>query len=314
MMTVLMTVFNTPSGMLDTAIWSIRRQTFQHFEFLIIDDGSESPDTRSVLVRHASEDPRIRLAWEPHRGLTASLNRGLALASGEWIARQDADDWSEPDRLEHQLAYFHADTSLEVCGTNALGHREDGSPLWATHLPETAQAISQALWHGNPFVHGSTMFRRESALGIGGYRTQFPCAQDYDFFWRLSEKGRVLNVPLPLYHYRYTGGAVSARKAGEQARAHRATQRLAKARHRREPENIEAELAEARRELSASQAPLRVELKQADHRMLAGDLWGACRAYLRLLAVNPQSGLAWGKLARFAIFATFPPAREACFR
>ena len=312
--TVLMAVYDTPAAMLDRAIESIRRQTLRDFEFLILDDGSRSEDTRACLLRHAAADSRIRLWPESHRGLTRTLNCGLALASGAFIARQDADDWSEPERLERQIAFFDAHPEIALCGTGAWVHQEDGSRLWPVRMPETAEEIAAALLKGNPFLHGSAMFQTAAGRALGGYREEFPYSQDYDFFWRLSETGGTANLAQPLYHYRYAGGAVSAGRAEEQAQAHRAAQKLAEARRRGQPENVAQALAEAGQEIAAGPGAFRAALKQADHRMLAGDYRGAGHAYGRLLAQNPRSALAWGKLARWAVFAAVPPAREACFR
>jgi glycosyltransferase involved in cell wall biosynthesis len=306
---VVMPVYNPPLAMLDTAIESILSQTYRDFEFLILDDGSSDADTRVHLNRWAVRDPRLRILHEPHRGLTVTLNRGLSLAQGEFIARQDADDWSEPDRFSLQLSYLRAHPEVALAGTDAQLHRADGKPLWRQRLSRTP---SKNFLRGNPFVHGSTMYRRDLALSIGGYREEFPCSQDYDFFWRLIEQAGAVNLERVLYHYRYTGGAVSAKKASDQARVHKAAQLLARARQKGEPENIASALDSAG-DLTFSET-LRAALKQADHLMLAGDFSGARRAYLQLLKSHPGSGLAWAKMIRLAIFAAIPPAREVSFR
>ena len=106
--TVLMAVRDTLPTMLRQAIKSIRGQTLREFELLILDDGSEQAETCAELERQAAGDSRIRLERGPPRGVTATLNRGLALAAGAFIARQDADDWSEPRRLERQMEYVRA--------------------------------------------------------------------------------------------------------------------------------------------------------------------------------------------------------------
>src|SRR5580700_11831785 len=103
-----MSVYDAPPSMLERSVRSILNQSFTDFEFLILDDGSSSAATQSYLSEAAARDSRIRLVFEPHRGLTAALNRGLALARGELIARQDADDWSDLQRLERQAAYLAA--------------------------------------------------------------------------------------------------------------------------------------------------------------------------------------------------------------
>jgi glycosyltransferase involved in cell wall biosynthesis len=311
--TVLMAVYDPPLEMLDQALESILCQTFTDFEFLIVDDGSRSPVVRGLLAQRARYDRRIRIAGEPHRGLTSSLNRGLTLARGTWIARQDADDWSEPARLERQMEYIEAHPDTGVLGTGAWTHQQDGRPLWPLRLPTAHADILAQLPRGNPFVHGSVIFPRAAAVSAGGYREEFRCSQDYDFLWRLAEQGSAANLAEPLYHYRYTRGSVSAGRAEEQARAHRAIQRLAFARQNGEPEDIAgvlaAVLASARDERSIAAL-----LKQADHLMLAGDYRHAWSAYSKLLKSHPQDPVAWAKLARLGVFSAFPGLREACFR
>ncbi len=308
MVTVLMAVRDTPPGMLRQAIVSIREQTLRDFEFLILDDGSQQVDTLAELERQAGADSRIRVERGPPRGLTRTLNRGLELAAGDVIARQDADDWSEPQRLERQVAFLREHPGITLCGSNAWTHRDDGRPLWPTRLPEECEAIREALWRGNPFVHGSTMFRKT----VARYREEFPCAQDYDFFWRLCDASGGANLAEALYHYRYNLGAVSARRAGEQRCAHRAARLLAEARRSGETEDVVGALAAAGAE--SDREPLRAALKQIDHQMLAGDLSTAGRAYAQTLMQHPVSRLAWGKLLRWAVYSSVSAAREWCFR
>jgi glycosyltransferase involved in cell wall biosynthesis len=312
--TVLMPVRDTPAPMLDQAIDSILTQTFTAFEFLILDDGSRDVATIACLERRAVQDGRIRLETMPPLGLTRALNRGLEHARGEFIARQDADDWSESRRLELQLAFLRAHPEAALCGTCAWTHQQDGTPLWRTHGPVTHAQIHAAFSRQNPFVHGSTMFRRDPALHIGGYREEFPCAQDYDFFWRLSETADAANLAEALYHYRYSGGAVSARRAADQGRAHRAAQMLASARRRGEPEDVGAALAALMSAPGDCRARFRASLRQADHRLLAGEYRQALKEYAELLRSHPASGVAWMKLVRCVIFMSVPAAREMCFR
>jgi len=313
LVSVLMAVYNTPPPLLDQAIRSIRAQSLTSFEFVILDDGSSDLSTRAMLLEHAAAEPRIRLLWEPHRGLTRTLNQGLKIARGEWIARQDADDWSEPSRLERQLALLKANPACGLCGTGAWLHQHNGRPLWPIILPESNGQILQAFPQRNPFVHGSVMFSKTAARAAGGYREEFPCSQDYDFFWRLTEATGAANCREPLYHYRYTSGAVSVRRAMEQELAHRAARLLAAAREAGTAENVETALSLAQREMEQFGSPLRAALKQADHRMLAGDYLGAGRVFAGLLVDHLRSSVAWGKLARWILFS-LPPLRRSCFR
>jgi hypothetical protein len=308
--TVLMTVRDTPARMLQQSIDSILAQTFDAFEFLILDDRSRDAATLACLEQCARRDSRIRLEPSPVEGLPATANVGIARARGEFIARQDADDWSQARRLEVQLEFLRAHPGIGLCGSAAWKHRADGQRLWKTRMPGTAAEIQAAFPKQNPFIHGSTMFRRALALGIGGYREEFRCSLDYDFLWRLSEVAGAANVPEPLYHYRYWGGAVSARRADDQARACRAAQILANSRRRGERENVLVALASG----GGTGETLRASLRQADHVLLAGEFGRALEAYAALVRAHPRSGLAWAKLARWGIFASVPAARKACFQ
>jgi glycosyltransferase involved in cell wall biosynthesis len=294
--------------MLDQAIASILAQTYGELEFLIVDDGSVRRETVEALERARLADVRIRVERTEGLGVTRALNFGLRMARGEWIARQDADDWSAPERIARQVGFLESRSQAVLCGTAAWTHQHDGSKLWRNGMPRSHGEIVRALENGNPFFHGSAMFRKSAAVEAGGYREEFACSQDYDFFWRLTERGEAANLGEALYHYRYGRGSVSARRAGEQARAFRAARRLAWNRRRGEPEDFAAAFA------GDEDSKLGAELKQADHVMLAGDYGPARRAYWDLARRNPWSPLAWGKLARWGVFVAAPAARRWCFR
>jgi len=307
MVTVLMSVFNTPRPQLMRAVVSIFEQAHADFEFLILDDGSTSEETVACLDK--LDDPRIRLFHEPHRGLTRTLNLGLKLAQGGLIARQDADDWSHPRRLSRQVAFLATHPDHVLVGSCAWMHQQDGTELWPGFMPDTHERIVRMLPGGNTFFHGATMFRRDAAERAGGYREALPCSQDYDFFWRLTEIGRAANLAEPLYNYRYGASSVSATRAAEQAVSHRATRILASDRKAGRPENLEAALEEA----AHSCDTLRAALRQADHLTLAGAYSQAGKAYRSLLMSHPASALAWGKLLRLGLFLAVPPIRERLF-
>jgi glycosyltransferase involved in cell wall biosynthesis len=311
---VLMSVRDGPVAMLEQAVESILGQTFRDFEFLIYDDGSGDRKVLDALQRYAQREPRIRLRHEPPRGLTKTLNIGLAEARGRYIARQDADDWSEPERLARQVAFLDSRVDVVVCGSNARMRQEDGAPLWVTRLPLEPAAIDGALWDGNPFLHGAAMFHTEAARVIGGYSEAFVCSQDYEFFWRLCDYGGGANLAAPLYHYRFRRGAVSAERAADQARAHKAAQALAWARRIGGSADAGEALAQAGCREQGPEERLGSQLKQADHRMLAGDYAGAVRAYSSLLLHHPASVKAWGKWVRWFVFLMVPAARRLCFR
>jgi len=204
---VLLPVYNGASY-LDAAIESILSQTFRDFEFLIIDDGS-TDESSSILKRYT--DPRIRSVHQANRGLAGTLNIGIEMAKGTWIARQDQDDVSHPERLARQLSYFHANPSCVLLGTAAEileGDRRSGR--FHRH-PTDANRLRYELLFNNPFVHSSVMFPRAVVREIGGYSTdrarQPP--EDYELWSRLSRQGQVANLAEPLLIYREVQGSMS---------------------------------------------------------------------------------------------------------
>ena len=99
------------------ALESVLNQTFEDFEFIIVDDAS-ADNTPAILKEYAAQDGRIRLMRNAHNlGLTRSLNKALRLAKGEYIARQDADDISLPQRLEKQVEFLNSNSRTAVVGS-----------------------------------------------------------------------------------------------------------------------------------------------------------------------------------------------------
>lgn len=312
---VLMPVCDAPRAWLDRAVASILNQSFRDFELLLLDDGSQITETRASLRFWSEADPRIRLLERKHCGLPATLNHGIANAKAPLIARQDADDWSEPRRFEAQVAFLNAHPEIGLLGTASWTHQGNGKPLWPVLLAASPADICSAFEYGNPFFHGSVMFRATLAQKLGGYREELLCAQDYDLFWRLSEAAPCASLAEPLYHYRYSGAAVSAQRAREQDLAARAVRILAATRRHHESEDVPAALrtAEARLESAAPVHRLRFLWKQADHHLLAGEFRSALGKFLELLWHYPQEWIAWAKLMRGLVFAFAPAARRVCF-
>jgi glycosyltransferase involved in cell wall biosynthesis len=207
--TVLLSVFNGRQY-LRQAIQSILDQTFTDFEFLIINDGS-TDDSLKILNAFALGDPRIRIISRSNRGLTVTLNEGIALARGEFIARMDADDIAMPDRLEKQLAYLRANPACVLLGSRVMLVDPNGSPIEEICLHKSHEEIDTALMsHGWPMVHPAVMMRTRALRSIGGYCEAFRTNQDHDLFLRLAEYGRVANLPDMLLKYRQHKKSISA--------------------------------------------------------------------------------------------------------
>jgi glycosyltransferase involved in cell wall biosynthesis len=187
---------------------------------VVIDDGS-SDGTKALLEGYATRDPRVRLISRPNQGLTKTLNEGLGLARGEFIARMDADDVSLPTRFEKQVEFLRANPDCVCVGARVLRVDPYGSPLSEsdhklTHAEIDAQLIEQGL--GWAITHPVAMIRRDAVQKVGGYREQFKTSQDLDLWLRLAEIGRLANLPEILLKYRYHPESVGFTKFEEQRR------------------------------------------------------------------------------------------------
>jgi Glycosyl transferase family 2 len=186
---------------LPTAVDTILKQTFADFELIAIDDGS-SDGTAAVL--DGLRDPRVRVIHQDNMGLAATLNRGIALSRGQYIARQDHDDWAMPTRLEKQVAFMEANPDCALVGTRAeiwVGNRK--AKRVHDHPTDNAELQFELLFD-NPFLHSSTMLRKTSLDAVGGYSTdrsrQPP--EDYELWSRLARRYKVANLPERLTIYR----------------------------------------------------------------------------------------------------------------
>ncbi len=211
---LLMSVYNgTPH--LREAMESVLSQTFADLQFIVIDDASDDA-TPEILNEYT--DPRIvRLHNDENLGLARSLNRGLSLAQGEYIARQDADDISLPQRLERQVAYLKTHPRTGLVGTTAIWIDETGKPLQIWQQPTTNDQIQERLLCYCCVMHGSVMIRRQALAEVGGYAEDMRTAQDYDLWLRISEKWDVGILPEPLYCYRWHGRMATKLHGEEQA-------------------------------------------------------------------------------------------------
>jgi len=191
--TVLMTVYNG-RPYLPLAIKSILNQTFSDFEFLIVNDCS-TDDTRDVILSY--DDPRIRLLDNDENiGQTRSLNRGLACAQGELVARMDADDISHPKRLEMQVAYLHAHPSIVAIGTNLRFIDHTGRVIRQYMRPKHDLALRWMQLFECPISCGAVTFRKSIIWDIlGGFDPSISISQDWELWSRVLPEYKIANLP-----------------------------------------------------------------------------------------------------------------------
>ena len=214
--TVLMPVYNA-EAYLREAMDSILAQTFTDYEFLILDDASS--DTSAEIVR-SYDDPRIRLVQnERNLKVAATLNKGLEMARGEYIARMDADDISLPERLARQVAFLDIHSEVGIVGVWAKAFGKTSFLMPQPADPEIARA---KLLFDSCFVHPALMMRR-SFLEIHGLRYQdMAHFEDYELWQRAARLFPLANIPEWLFLYRTTiGSAFSGGNRREQEETYR---------------------------------------------------------------------------------------------
>lgn len=202
--TVLMPMYNSEKY-ISEAVESILNQTYADFEFIIIDDASSD---NSVSIVESFKDPRIKLIIKPiNTGLTSSLNMGLTMAKGKYIARMDSDDISVLDRFEKQLAFMEVNTHIALCGTwfKFIDNNE-----YIKH-PAEHEDIQVALLSycaiGHPTVFMRNSFLKQHQLN---YNVEMEPAEDYDLWARICFLGNLANIPEVLLYYRLHNEQVSS--------------------------------------------------------------------------------------------------------
>ena len=192
-------VFNTPVQWLTQCVESVLAQAYEKWELILVDDDSTDPGTLSLLPELAARDSRIVLAKDPRRGgISAASNRGLALATGEWVAFLDHDDLLEPDALFRNVKWLqeHPAADLIYSDEDKLTEQGFDSPIFKPDWSPDYFLSCNYICH-------FTLVRLELVLEAGGFRSEFDGAQDYDLFLRVIERtNRIHHIPRILYHWR----------------------------------------------------------------------------------------------------------------
>lgn len=189
---------------LDAAIQSILKQTFKEFEFIIIDDGST--DKSITVIQKYLNDKRIRfIKNKKNIGLVKSLNKGIRLSKGEYIARMDGDDISEPQRLEKQVKFLDMHPEIGLLGTQGIVINEKGEKIKDFSRQTSDLNLRIKIMEGNPFIHGSVMMRKSDLLRTDMYDPKYVRAEDYGLWLDFIKICKVANLPDILYQWRSYG-------------------------------------------------------------------------------------------------------------
>lgn len=206
---VLIPAFNAAATLRD-AVDSVRAQTIADIRIVVVNDGS-TDETAAIAGELAEADPRVVLVNTPNRGIVEARNEALFHARSEFIACLDADDIAFPHRLQQELAYMRAHAECVAVGSHVEHVDENGVALESLTQPADPGLADPAKAPAlEPYIIQSTLLaRRADVMALGGYR-HVPNSEDSDLFWRLMERGALVNLIERLGKYRVHTASVSS--------------------------------------------------------------------------------------------------------
>ena len=211
--TVLMSVFNGEQ-FLKSSISSVLNQSFTEFEFIIINDGS-TDNSESIIRQFSKNDKRIKILNKKNTGLTNSLNQGIKIAKGEWIARIDSDDICEKNRLETQYNFARSSKLFVLIGSNFHIIDKKETKLKVYKYPSDHKNLKKFIIDKKfSFPHSSFFIKAKSLKILNGYNERMKRSQDYDLCLRLSEIGKISCINRPLVSIRKHENQVSHEDSG----------------------------------------------------------------------------------------------------
>jgi len=191
------------------AIQSILGQSYQNFELIVIDDCSND-DTAKIIFDLAALDARIR----PYRnkqnlGIAGNRNKGVGLSQGKYLAWQDADDISVPNRLAMQSEFLELNPQVGIIGGGLELFSEDGI-LGYRRYPHSDELIRRNIFRYSPISQPAAMIRTEALRKVGPYDLTLPPAEDLDMTFRIGEHYQLSNLTETLVRYRVSDTSATA--------------------------------------------------------------------------------------------------------
>jgi O-antigen biosynthesis protein len=210
---ILTPVYETPAGVLEKMLRSVRRQSYADWELCLVDDGSRQPHVREILDRAQAKDPRIRVEYrQANAGIVVASNDAVAMARGEFVALLDHDDLLHPDALAFVAAAIDANPEADYVYTdedkvNAAGRHTSPffKPDWSPERLRTQM-----------YTCHFSVLRRSLVEAVGGFDPEFEGSQDWDLVLKVTERARaVVHVPRILYHWRILESSAAGGEAAK---------------------------------------------------------------------------------------------------
>ncbi len=201
LVSVVMPAYNAEKY-IECAIESIVNQTYENFEFIIIDDCSQD-STPAIIKRFSDSDARIKgYRNEENLHIARSLNKGIGHSNGKYVARMDADDWAYPDRLEKQVQFMEQNPDVVICGGRMEICDEELNVSSQRVYQLKDEEIRRRLYYHSPFSHPLIMMRKDALVHAGLYNVNLTDAEDYELYFRLGNLGKFGNLDVVILKYR----------------------------------------------------------------------------------------------------------------
>mgnify|MGYP001620137307 FL=1 len=203
------------------SIESVLKQSFKDLELIVIDDGS-SDHAPDIVREFIQKDSRVLFVQnEENLGIQKTLNKGLGIARGEYIARVDDDDeWIDVHKLESQVDFLDNDQSHVLVGTGVVFVDEKREELFRFLQPVEDKSIRDRMLFKSCFMHSAVLFRKSVAVELGGYseKEEHKHVEDYALWLGLGKIGKLHNMPSYGIKFMLRDGAISAVNKKEQFR------------------------------------------------------------------------------------------------
>ena len=206
LISIIMPVYNSEKYIKES-VQCILDQTYSNYEFIIIDDGSID---KSVVIIKRFKDSRIRLFECEHKGIVKQLNYGLNIAKGKYIARMDADDLCNKNRLKMQIDYLVNNSNILLVGTNYYYINSNNKIISKKKLPEYHEDIEFMMPINASILHPTILTYKSVFDEVGSYKEEFWLAEDHELFLRMLKYNiRCYNIQNFLYSYRNHSSSTS---------------------------------------------------------------------------------------------------------
>ncbi|MBS3903041.1 MAG: glycosyltransferase family 2 protein [Anaplasmataceae bacterium] len=220
LVSIILPTFNR-SQLIGKSIQGVVDQAYSNWELIIIDDAS-TDSTPQILADWAKKDSRLRVIRNNQNNypdISKNLNIGITEAKGKYIARLDDDDvWVDPQKLEKQVDFLENHPDYVIVGSGVIVVDEKGKELFRYTKKENDIDIRNYIYHANPFSHTTVLFRKDAALKVGGYGKS-PQAEDWEFWLRLGQVGKMHNLPTHSTQFLMAGQNKTLQHQRAQARA-----------------------------------------------------------------------------------------------